>query len=212
MLQYEHDLMKKGYNLIAGVDEVGLGPVAGPVVAAAVILDLDKAKNARVSLQLKTKVKELEINDSKQLTAGERWALYPMIMRFSQACALGIVYVEEINTIKNIYQCGILARKRAVEALMLRPDYILVDGPIPIDSPDSPCKAIVKGDTLSVSIAAASIVAKIRRDAYMTELAKEFQHYGWDKNMGYGTKAHFTAIKEHGVCPHHRIHLLGGIE
>jgi len=207
MLKYELNLIGHGYKSIAGVDEVGMAPLAGPIVAAVVILDLDKAQNATVGLHLKTKIKQVTINDSKQLSVREREAIYPKIMEITKSCALGIVTVEEINAIKNIYQCGILARKRAVQNLLVKPDYILVDGPIQISQLGIPCQAIIKGDTLSISIAAASIVAKIRRDAYMCELAKEYTHYGWEKNVGYPTTQHRKAIKEYGICKHHRVHL-----
>ncbi|MDE2350437.1 MAG: ribonuclease HII [Alphaproteobacteria bacterium] len=172
---------------VAGVDEAGRGPLAGPVVAAAVILDASRIPDG--------------LNDSKKLTALRREALYEAIM----GCALvgvGEASVDEIDLL-NIRQATHLAMARAVRALGTPPAFALVDGN---DAPALPCRCdtIIGGDGLSVSIAAASIVAKVTRDRLMRELHKSHPGYGWDSNMGYGTEAHLAAINRLGPCLHHR--------
>lgn len=175
-------------TLVAGVDEVGRGPLAGPVVAAAVCID-----PARVPEGL---------NDSKALTARRREALEPLIRAACQV-GIGAASVEEIDEI-NILQATYLAMRRAVAALPHAPGHLLIDGNrLP---PDLPCPAttIVKGDSRSVSVAAASIVAKIWRDGIMRDLAQHHPGYGWESNAGYGSKSHMSALQNLGVTPHHR--------
>ena len=172
---------------VAGIDEAGRGPWAGPVVAAAVILDPDKIPSG--------------LNDSKKLTAKRREALFNEVM----ACAdVGIAEasVEEIDTL-NILQATFLAMHRAVENLTETPAHLLIDGN---QKPkiDIPTTTIVKGDSLSLSIAAASIIAKVFRDRIMADLAKSFPDYGWETNAGYGTAAHREGLDMVGVSPHHR--------
>lgn len=173
---------------LAAVDEAGRGPLAGPVVAAAVILERDKLPNG--------------IDDSKCLLPGERETLFSAL----QDCArigVGIAEVEEIDEL-NILGATKQAMIRSIEALNVSVDHILVDGnqlPAPL-----PCEAtaVIGGDSLSFTIAAASIIAKVTRDRIMQALAPEFPHFGWETNMGYATPKHMQAIREHGFCHHHR--------
>jgi ribonuclease HII len=186
--QFETDLRARGYTRIAGVDEVGRGPLAGPVMAAAVVLDPDEIPEG--------------LNDSKQVSAKRREALAARLAEVAQV-GLGVAEVDEIDRI-NIRRAAHLAMLRALAALPLPPDMALIDGR---DRPDDlPCAAhaIIKGDTKSLSIAAASIVAKVARDRVMTALAAEFPGYGWETNAGYPTKAHRAALLDIGVSPHHR--------
>ncbi|MDO5621222.1 MAG: ribonuclease HII [Paracoccus sp. (in: a-proteobacteria)] len=180
--------MAAGTRLVCGVDEVGRGPLAGPVTAAAVILD-----PARIPLGL---------NDSKKLTARRREAVEAAILETADYC-VAHASVEEIDRL-NILRASHLAMCRAVVGLRQRPDLALVDGNmLPADLP-VPGQAIIKGDALSLSIAAASILAKLWRDRIMVDLAQQHPGYGWEKNAGYPTKAHRQALLDMGVTPHHR--------
>jgi len=183
----ERNLMKSGCQSVAGTDEVGRGPLAGPVVAAAVVLNPKAIPEG--------------LNDSKKLTARRREALFVEICasaRFSVAQAS----VEEIDSL-NIYHASHLAMCRAVEALG-EVDHVLVDGnKIPVDM-KPPATALVKGDGRSLTIAAASILAKVTRDRLMVDLGQQHPAYDWGKNMGYPTKAHISALEQHGVTLHHR--------
>lgn len=173
---------------IAGVDEVGRGPLSGPVMAAAVVLTPTHIPQG--------------LNDSKKLTPARRDALYDQIMAQADV-GIGEASVNEIDEL-NILRASHLAMERAVANLPLPPDHVLVDGNlIPRDLP-YPATAIVKGDAKSLSIAAASIVAKTCRDRVMIRLAQEFPGYGWENNAGYPTKAHKLALQNLGVTPHHR--------
>ena len=185
---FEASLMGQGYPLIAGVDEVGRGPLAGPVTAAAVILDPSNIPQG--------------LNDSKKLSAKRRENLYDLILK-SATVAVAHVSVEEIDRI-NILQASLLAIRNAVAALNPQPAHLLIDGnrvPDPINIPAQP---IVKGDGKSLSIAAASIVAKTVRDLLMAELSLQNPGYGWEKNAGYPSKQHILALQRLGVTPHHR--------
>ncbi|MFL2787023.1 MAG: ribonuclease HII [Paracoccaceae bacterium] len=185
---FEASLMGHGYPLIAGVDEVGRGPLAGPVTAAAVILDPSNIPQG--------------LNDSKKLSAKRRENLYDLILK-SATVAVAHVSVEEIDRI-NILQASLLAMRNAVAALSPQPAHLLIDGnrvPDPINIPAQP---IVKGDGKSLSIAAASIVAKTVRDRLMAELSLQNPGYGWEKNAGYPSKQHILALQRLGVTPHHR--------
>ena len=185
---FEESLMAQGYPLIAGVDEVGRGPLAGPVTAAAVILDTSNIPQG--------------LNDSKKLSAKRRENLYDLILK-SATVAVAHVSVEEIDRI-NILQASLLAMRNAVAALAPQPAHLLIDGnrvPDPISIPAQP---IVKGDSKSLSIAAASIVAKTVRDRLMAELSLQNPGYGWEKNAGYPSKQHILALQRLGVTPHHR--------
>lgn len=187
-LDPERAIADPGLLRIAGVDEVGRGPLAGPVTAAAVRLD-----PARIPEGLR---------DSKQLTARRREALAEAILAVADV-AVAHASVEEIDRI-NILQASFLAMRRAVAGLSEPPAYLLIDGNrVPADLP-CPATALVKGDALSLSIAAASIVAKVARDRIMAELARDCPGYGWERNAGYPTAAHVVALKTLGVTPYHR--------
>lgn len=187
---HERRWKRKGRWPIAGVDEVGRGPLAGPVAAAAVILDPRRLPEG--------------LDDSKSLAPDVRERLYEDIMRSAQAVAVGFATAQEIDAI-NIRQATHLAMRRACAALAMRPAYLLVDGS------DLPAglicegETIVKGDAKSLSIAAASIVAKVMRDRLMIRLARIHPGYGFDSHMGYPTKSHREAIERLGPCPHHRL-------
>lgn len=174
-------------GIVAGVDEAGRGPLAGPVVAAAAILDVKKIPKG--------------INDSKQLSHAKREALYAQIIENTQY-AVGIASVAEIDEL-NILGATKLAMRRAVAGLPLAIDVALVDGNQP---PGLSCKTItiVEGDAKCLAIASASIIAKVTRDRIMKELAREHPGYGWETNMGYGTRAHYAGLQQYGITPHHR--------
>lgn len=184
----EREVYAKGYRFIAGVDEAGRGPLAGPVVAAAVILPEDHDIPG--------------IADSKKLSAGKREALFSEIHEHAQAVGVGIVDQREIEKI-NILQASLKAMQSAVADLGFQVDYILVDGihPIPTKIPQSTIK---KGDTISPSIAAASIIAKVTRDRIMVKYHSIYPQYNFAKNKGYGTEEHMLAIKRFGCCEIHR--------
>jgi ribonuclease HII len=183
----EQTLINQGHNIIAGVDEVGRGPWAGPVTACAVILDPNNIPHG--------------LDDSKKLTAKRREALFDPIMETAQV-SLVHVEVDEIDNI-NILQATFRAMERAVAGLNV-PDHILIDGNKIPPNLNAPATAVIKGDAKSVSIAAASIIAKVTRDRLMLDLSKSHPHYGWETNAGYGTKIHQLGLLNHGVTPHHR--------
>ena len=185
---FEEAALARGHRLIAGVDEVGRGPLAGPVTAAAVILD-----PARVPEGLA---------DSKQLTEKRRNALYDEIFAVATV-SIAHASVEEIDRI-NILRASHLAMERAVAGLSLAPDHLLIDGNMIPRGLAVSAEAIVKGDARSLSIAAASIVAKVCRDRLMVDLAQQHPGYGWEKNAGYPSPAHKKALRNLGVTPHHR--------
>jgi ribonuclease HII len=180
-----------GGRIICGIDEVGRGPLAGPVIACAVIID-----PARLSEHLSS-----QIDDSKKLSAKRRDMLHDAL-RASVAYGIGEASVAEIDRI-NILQATFLAMRRAVENLPLKPDYALVDGNR-APTLSCPTECLVGGDARSISIAAASIIAKVVRDKIMWELAQLHTGYGWERNAGYGTAAHLAAIATLGVTEHHR--------
>ena len=187
-MSFEKAAQARGYRLIAGVDEVGRGPLAGPVTAAAVILD-----PARVPEGLA---------DSKQLSEKRRNALYDEIFAVATV-SIAHASVEEIDQI-NILRASHLAMERAVAGLALAPDHILIDGNMIPRGLAVSAEAIVKGDARSLSIAAASIVAKVCRDQLMVDLAQQHPGYGWENNAGYPSPAHKEALRNLGVTPHHR--------
>ncbi len=186
--QIELALLQTGIRLIAGLDEAGRGPLAGPVVAAAVILDPDYPIEG--------------LNDSKQLTHKKRIALADQIKQ--HAIAYSIVFISEtiIDQI-NIYQASKKAMLEAVSQLSIQPEYLLTDA-MPLKECTIPHEAIIHGDALSISIAAASILAKTARDDYMVECSKRYPQYGFEQHKGYPTKAHLAAIQRYGVLPIHR--------
>ncbi len=184
----ERSLLTQGYVRIAGVDEVGRGPLAGPVVAAAVILNTDNIPSG--------------LNDSKKLSARRRSELETAI-RDQAECAVGEASVAEIDQI-NILRASHLAMERAVAALDPAPDFLLIDGNMIPRGLLIPSEAVVKGDGRSVSIAAASVIAKNWRDQLMVDLAQQHPGYGWEANAGYPSKQHKEALQNLGVTPHHR--------
>ena len=175
-------------NLVAGIDEAGRGPWAGPVCAAAVILNRDSIPDG--------------LNDSKKLSEKRREVLFDMITQ-SAIVGVGFASVAEIDEI-NILSATYLAMERAVAALDPQPEAVIIDGNRAPQGLPMPSQTIVKGDARSLSIAAASIIAKVSRDRVMKKLAEEFPAYGWHKNKGYGTAAHRVSLLSHGVTPHHR--------
>ena len=186
---YEHVCYDEGFSAVCGVDEAGRGPLAGPVCAAAVILPRD--------------LEIAGLNDSKKLTEKRREALYEIITR--EAVAYGIAFASETEIDEiNILQATFLAMRRAVEQLSVRPDIVLVDGNREPDFGGLPVKTIVKGDSLSANIAAASILAKVTRDRFMLEQDAIYPQYGFAVHKGYGTKAHYAVLTQYGPCPIHR--------
>ena len=184
----EKQVQKDGFARIAGVDEAGRGPLAGPVVAAAVVLPPSFSVPG--------------VNDSKKLSAPKRETLYEAIYTEADGVGVGIIDADEIDRI-NILRASLLAMAKAVDKLPVAPDYLLIDGTFPIAS-SIPQKAIPKGDSRSISIAAASIIAKVTRDRLMAEYHILYPEYNFKKHKGYPTKAHRDAIKIHGCCPIHR--------
>lgn len=192
MWEIEQSLYEQGYTAICGVDEAGRGPLAGPVCAAAVILP-----------------RGLEIpglNDSKKLTDKKRRELFPIIKEQAVAWGIGLASHEEIDEI-NILQATYLAMERAIAQLEGKADFAIIDGNRAKDF-GIPVQTVVKGDSLSASIAAASVLAKVTRDDLMMELAKEYPEYGFEIHKGYGTKAHYEALRIHGHSAVHRLSFL----
>lgn len=189
-LTYEREYLARGYGAVAGVDEVGRGPLAGPVVCAAVVLPLDEEKRI------------IGIDDSKRLSARKREALDELIRE--TAIAYNIVEVDEkvVDEI-NILQATRLGMKRAVEGLSRLPDFVLTDGNMTLDI-GIPQRSVIKGDGLVCSIGAASIIAKVYRDNLMKRYSEEFPEYGFERNVGYGTAEHIKAIEKYGICRIHR--------
>ncbi len=192
MWLYEKEVFSQGYHLVCGVDEAGRGPLAGPVCAAAVILPA-----------------ELEIpglDDSKKLSDKRRRELFPVIQEKAVAYGIGFASHEEIDEI-NILQATYLAMERAIAQLQVKPEFALIDGNRAKDF-GLPVKTVVKGDSLSASIAAASVLAKVSRDVLMEEAAQEYPGYGFEIHKGYGTKAHYEALTKLGASPIHRMSFL----
>ena len=188
MCEIENECRKKGYRYIAGVDEAGRGPLAGPVYAAAVILPEGTFIEG--------------INDSKKLSEKKREELFDVICEKASAYCIAEVSHTRIDEI-NILNATFEAMNKAVNGLNIRPDYVLIDGNR-IKGMEIPHETIVKGDAKSISIAAASILAKVSRDRVMYEMAEQYPLYGFDKHKGYGTKAHCDAILKYGACEIHR--------
>ena len=193
MWEFEHKALNRGYRQIAGIDEAGRGPLAGPVVSAAVILPENFSGQG--------------ITDSKKLSEKKRRTLFPYIKKHAICVATGIASHHEIDQI-NILQASLLSMKRSVENLSqtpgsIIPDFLLIDGKFTIEM-NIDQSAIVKGDSKSISIAAASIIAKVTRDAIMEELHEKYPLYNFIQNKGYPTKAHKEAILKYGPCPVHR--------
>lgn len=190
MLRYEKELYQKGYQAIAGIDEVGRGSLAGPVVTACVILPKD------------CKIRHL--NDSKKIPKKHHEEIYEEVLARALGVGIGIVDNDTIDRV-NIYEATKLGMLQAIEQMkgeVTKPDYLLIDA-MQLDTP-IPQLSLIKGDANSLSIAAASIVAKVTRDRMMAEYAKEYPGYAFDKNVGYGTKDHLAGLKQYGVTPIHR--------
>lgn len=187
-LEFEKIAKEKGYSAVCGVDEAGRGPLAGPVCAAAVILPEGMIIEG--------------VNDSKKLSEKKRELLFDVVKESALSYCIAFATVEEIEEI-NILNATMLAMKRAVEGLDLKADFAYIDGNRTPDL-DIPCEYIIKGDARSMSVAAASILAKVARDRLMLSYAKEFPQYMFEKHKGYGTKVHIDAIREFGPCTIHR--------
>ena len=188
MYDFENDLLSKGHKYIAGCDEVGRGPLAGPLVAAAVILDpLNKIEG---------------LNDSKKLSEKKRIILSKEIIEKAIAYKITYIYPKEIDKI-NVYQASKKAMIISINALSVTPTFVLSDA-MPLKEIDIPYLSIIKGDSKSASIAAASIIAKVERDNYMIELSNKYPEYGFDKHKGYPTKMHLEALKKYGVLDVYR--------
>lgn len=191
-IEYEQNALSKGYKAICGVDEAGRGPLAGPVCAAAVILPANTFIDG--------------VNDSKKLSKKKREALFDVIKETAVSYCIAYASVEEIESI-NILNATMLAMKRAVEGLDVKADYAMIDGN-KMPQLDIDGETIIKGDAKSMSIACASILAKVSRDRLLYEYAKEYPQYQFDKHKGYGTAAHREAILKYGPCPYHRMSFL----
>lgn len=187
LTRYENELRLQGFTHIAGIDEVGRGPLAGPVVTAAVILPRDFYLAG--------------LNDSKKISEGKREEYYGYIQQHAISIGIGMVHADEIDSI-NIYQATKKAMNEAILHLPVQPDYLLIDA-MKIESP-YPSQSIIKGDSKSISIAAASIIAKVTRDRMMKEYAETYPGYSFEKNAGYGTKDHLIGLETLGVTPLHR--------
>lgn len=194
--EYENEFRSKGYNVICGIDEAGRGPLAGPVFAAAVILPGG--------------LEDIGLNDSKKLTEKKRDILFDIIKEKAIAYGIGSASEKEIDEI-NILNATFLAMKRAVEALGITPDLALVDGN---RKPKTgiPEETLVKGDAKCISIAAASVLAKVSRDRYLTALDKQYPEYQFAKHKGYPTALHYEMIKKYGISPVHRLSFLKNLD
>lgn len=187
-LLYENEKYNEGYKIICGVDEAGRGPLAGPVYAAAVVLEKGQTIEG--------------VNDSKKLSEKKRELLFDKIINECKDYSIGTASEKEIDAL-NILQATFLAMKRAVDGLSVKPDCALVDGN-QIPNLDCDVTTVVKGDAKSESIAAASILAKVSRDRYMLEMAEKYPQFGFEKHKGYGTKLHYEMIEKYGICDIHR--------
>ncbi|MDO4882501.1 MAG: ribonuclease HII [Oscillospiraceae bacterium] len=191
-LEFEKEAAAKGYKAVCGVDEAGRGPLAGPVCAAAVILP----ENTIIE----------GVNDSKKLSEKKREALFDVIKEQALSYSIAFASVEEIEEM-NILNATMLAMKRAVEGLDVKADYAMIDGNR-LPNLDIDSEFIIKGDAKSMSIACASILAKVSRDRLLYKYAEEFPEYSFDKHKGYGTKVHVEALKKYGPCKYHRLSFL----
>ncbi len=193
-LSQEQSLFAQGYQLVAGIDEAGRGPLAGPVVAACVIVDANFSISGT----------ELElVQDSKKLSALQREKLFALIKAKATAVSIGVVSHQIIDRI-NILQATFVAMRKAVQSAKVSPSYLMVDGKFPLPGLSTPQEAIISGDSKIFTIAAASIIAKVSRDYLMAEIDKKYPQYNFAQHKGYGTKLHLAKIAEHGPAPVHR--------
>lgn len=192
LMQYENALREQGYRYICGIDEVGRGPLAGPVTCCAIIMDLDSLI--------------VGVNDSKKVSKNKREKLYDEIMAKSISVSVVSYPPEKIDEM-NILEATKACMKDAIMSLSVKPDVVLIDA-VKLDLPYKTC-SIIHGDALSYSIASASIVAKVTRDRYMKDMAQKYPEYDFENNMGYGTAKHIAALKEHGATPIHRKTFIG---
>jgi ribonuclease HII len=196
-LNKENSLFTAGFKLVAGIDEAGRGPLAGPVVAAAAVLRPEMATELLAGGFFD------KLKDSKKLSAEKREEFFDLIKENFFETAIGICDHATIDRV-NIFQATFLAMKMAIGNLKTKPDYLLVDGKFPIPNLSLPQEAIISGDALIFSIAAASIIAKVTRDRMMAELHVQYPQYGFLRHKGYGTKEHLEALAKYGPCPIHR--------
>lgn len=194
--EFEKAAVNSGFSCICGVDEAGRGPLAGPVCAAAVILPAGAVIEG--------------LDDSKKLTEKKRERLYDIIKQTAVAYSVAYGTLEEIETV-NILEATYLAMNRAIEGLTVKPDFALIDGNRVPRGIKIPCETIVKGDSKSMSVAAASVLAKVTRDRLMLEYDKKYPEYNFKKHKGYGTKEHTELIKQYGPCEIHRLSFLKNI-
>lgn len=194
--EFEKAAVNSGFSFICGVDEAGRGPLAGPVCAAAVILPVGAVIEG--------------LDDSKKLTEKKREKLYDIIKETAVAYSVAYGTLEEIETV-NILEATYLAMNRAIEGLTVKPDFALIDGNRVPRGIKIPCETIVKGDSKSMSVAAASVLAKVTRDRLMLEYDKKYPEYNFKKHKGYGTKEHTELIKQYGPCEIHRLSFLKNI-
>lgn len=194
--EFEKAAVNSGFSFICGVDEAGRGPLAGPVCAAAVILPAGAVIEG--------------LDDSKKLTEKKREKLYDIIRETAVAYSVAYGTLEEIETV-NILEATYLAMNRAIEGLTVKPDFALIDGNRVPRGIKIPCETIVKGDSKSMSVAAASVLAKVTRDRLMLEYDKKYPEYNFKKHKGYGTKEHTELIKQYGPCEIHRLSFLKNI-
>lgn len=186
--EYEEELEKKGIKYIAGVDEVGRGPLVGPVVTACVILPTGYTLDG--------------LTDSKKLSQKKREMYFDIIMKDALSVSIGIKSEQVIDEV-NIYEATKLAMYEAINASKIKPEHVLIDA-MKLETLDIPSTSIIKGDLKSITISAASVIAKVTRDRMLVELDKKYPEYGFAKNAGYGTKQHIEAIEKYGIIPEHR--------
>lgn len=193
-LTEEKKIFNRGYKIIGALDEAGRGPLAGPVVAACVVINANFSINNEL----------IEVNDSKKLTAEKREILFDLINKHFIEVGVGVCDHRTIDRI-NILQATFLAMKKAISSIKIKPDFLIIDGSIRIPNCSTPQQAYIKGDAKVFAIAAASIIAKVTRDRLMLDFDKLYPNYDFIKHKGYGTKGHLEKLKQYGTCPIHRL-------